>query len=282
MSNAIWPTPPRPAPPSAPRAPARRRRTSGDKILETAHRAAPAFARARAPCALAKLDKSPLGDPPWRLRARPRAPSATVVGARAATAGGRPSRRVATVPGLRGGRLSTVRRRRSRAIFLVRKWFPGPALPRGRICWRMGDGNFLRTSPASLHRVSSPNSKPIARGAPSKSVILELFCKWPAWIPKIPKSSACLYDQNVLHTFHFHDHQTARPQSKTDRDRSLQSSHYFVSARRRVPRACGYRRYHRHQKKCDGFFFHTCALRVDQTAQPQSKHDRDRSLQSLQ
>jgi len=82
--------------------PRHRHRTSGKVRLETAHRAAPAPARARAPCAFSKLSKRPLGDPPSTLRARCRRPSATGAAAAAATAAPLPFRRIGPAPSAPG------------------------------------------------------------------------------------------------------------------------------------------------------------------------------------
>ena len=82
--------------------PRHRHRTSGAILLETAHRAAPAPARAHAPGAFSKVCKRPLGHPPSTLRARCRRPSATGAAAAAATAAPLPFRRIGPAPSAPG------------------------------------------------------------------------------------------------------------------------------------------------------------------------------------
>ena len=82
--------------------PRHRHRTSGGNLLETAHRAAPAPARAHAPCAVWKFHKWTLAAPPSTLRARCRRPSATGTAAAAATAASLPFRRIGPAPSAPG------------------------------------------------------------------------------------------------------------------------------------------------------------------------------------
>ena len=114
------------------------------------------------------------------------------------------------------GRFPLLRHPRSWALAVVERRFLERVLRIGHMCWCVGNGNFLRTSPVSPNQFSGPNSVLRARSVRSKSMVLDLFFKIHPWIPKIPKSSAYLYDENALHTWALHVDQTAQPQLKTD------------------------------------------------------------------
>ena len=188
-----------------------------------AHRAAPAPARAYFPCAVSKFGKRTWLDPHFSLRARCRRPVATGAAARATAAAPLLLRRVAAAPSAAAFELPPHGTLKVGCFPPYRRGFQGPAADGARFSGAWAMVKFfepLRTSPINF-RVQILGR---ARGARGRNrQFLQLFFKVVLWIPKIQLSPACLYDENVLHTWALHVDQTAQPQSKTDRDWSLQS-----------------------------------------------------------